>query len=146
MADIYAIFSQMKSGAGKTGVVQQPSITEKDIEMRKIEMKHLKEREKYNSIIDNLLEEKNVNALLLSTRYKIEIPKNYAIAAADTIANSCYDDAFGSAVNLAMKIGEFDSSSELEDAALSTYKKYGFDEKATELERYFKQKYSISIR
>ncbi|MBU3958099.1 MAG: hypothetical protein KKB25_03410, partial [Nanoarchaeota archaeon] len=72
-------------------------ITEKDIEKRKKEVK-------YNSTIDYLAKGKDVEALLLSLEYKIEIPQRRAIDAANEIAKACYDDPFGTFMDIAIKI------------------------------------------
>lgn len=144
MADICSLLisQKQKSGAGKTCVVQQPFITEIDIET-------WKGNAKYNSTIDYLAKDKNVEALLLSLEYGIEIPKKRAIAAANEIAKSCYDDAFGTFMDIAREIRtrsmelvsneplgaqELVLSHKLESAVLTTYRKYGLIADAEKLE------------
>lgn len=155
MADYLAtILVKMKKDAGKTGVAQQLSITEKDIEKRK-EIKEVG----YNSIIAYLTEGKNVEGLLLSLEHKIEIPKERAISAANEIAESCYKDPFGTFMDLAGKIGEIEIVSaekpgaqelaltdKLETAVLTTYRKYGLIAEAESLESRRKMKNCLSIR
>lgn len=129
-------------------------ITEKDIEKRKKDAKS-------NSIINYLAEGKNVEALLLSLEYKIEIPKRQAIDAANEIAKSCYDDPFGTFMDIAGKIRirnmelvsnekpgtqELVLGEKLEAAVLTTYRKYGLITEAERLESRRKSVNSWSMK
>ncbi len=129
-------------------------ITEKDIKKREKDVK-------YNSTIDYLAKGKNVEALLLSLEYKIEIPKKRAIDAAHEIAKACYEDPFGTFMDIAGEIrirsNELVSNEKpgtqelvlidkLEAAVLTTYRKYGLIADAERLESRIKSKNSLSMK
>ncbi len=150
MVDLYAVLSK----SAKTSNPSNTIITEKDVEKRKKEAR-------YNSIIDYLAKGKNVEGLLLSLEYKIEIPENQAINAANEIAKACYDDPYGTFMDLAGKIrlrsielvsGEKPGTQELvlndklEAAVLTTYRKYGLIADAERLESRRKSVNSWSMK
>ncbi|MFZ3077230.1 MAG: hypothetical protein WA139_02135 [Candidatus Aenigmatarchaeota archaeon] len=114
----------------KSNKASESGITLKNIENRKREIELKKEKDKegeteiWKRIVTDYLAEGNyLDALVYSTKHGFEIPKEFAISAADEILRKSHS----------LRNHDDYKSAELEfKAAEITYIKYGFKDKADE--------------